>query len=81
MYVILSIHVLLSENISFYVFNRITARGGKSKGFNPLCFYLIILLLNGLYQYSECTFGQFCRSVGEVLLIFFLQMLSLLSLL
>lgn len=30
----------------FMFFNRITARGGKSKVFNPLCFYLIILLLN-----------------------------------
>ena len=60
-----------------YVFNRITARGGKSKGFNPLCFYLIILLLSVFETVFRMHFRAVLQVCRTVLLIFFLQMLSL----
>lgn len=61
----------------FYVFNRITAWGGKSKVFNPLCFCLIILLLNTFETVLRMHFLAVPYFSRTVLLIFLLQMLSL----
>ena len=61
----------------FFVFNRITAWGGKSKVFNPLCFYLIILLLNIFETVLRMHFLAVPYLSRTVLLIFFLQMPSL----